>query len=508
MKVRGYRVYYIDPEKGVNDLIELIKNTPSKQIALVIHNRLLLLNSPINLKLIDQYARKYRRDIVFINPDPLIIKRVSSAGFAIFPDLDGLAGNMPYQAEAAGKEGDKSDQTEQSKHRRKKGFMTSYVGFMLMLLILGMAYFYFLYPTAEVEITPVIREESQQLELVGSTSISSIDWDSNTLPLHQISIDLIDQQELKTSGARLIGEIKARGIVKFINERQEEVKIPAGTIVMTNAGNKFRTSEDLLIPSLQIDYLMDVPVGMKAGQGEVAIEALTKGTVGNINTGRIKQLEKKLEQIHVINPEPTRGGRDKRLSVVTADDITRLKKTINNQLRSGLITKLYQRLGGNYRIIEQGIEFSEPEITFSHQVGETAEVLKATASLTASGYVIRNNELDRLSTKKIREALPVDLQLASSGINISTILLEEMTANLYNIKMEVLTPLIPKIDTGSIIKQIQGMEITSARKMLEEREDIESYRIISKTNNIPGFSFAIKVKVAEPESYQVFKMNN
>ena len=52
------------------------------------------------------------------------------------------------------------------------------------------------------------------------------------------------------------------------------------------------------------------------------------------------------------------------------------------------------------------------------------------------------------------------------------------------------------------------MEITSARKMLEEREDIESYRIISKTNNIPGFSFAIKVKVAEPESYQVFKMNN
>lgn len=508
MKVRDYRVYYIDLEEGINDLIDLFKRTMAKKLALVIHDRMLLLNSPINLKLIKQYAERFQKEIVFINPDPIIIDKVSHYGFKIFPDLNALESGMPFQAEAAGLEENNDDEGVEKKDGRQGfGLFPRIFGLFLIFLILVMAYLYFLYPTATVEIKPVVKQAKEQLVLYGSTSINQIDWENHVLPLHKIEVDITCTDEVKTTGAKLIGETKATGVIKFINEGKKEVTIPAGTIVETGDGIKFRTVKELVVPKLEVDYLMDLPVGMRAGQAEVKIEALQKGSGSNVSTGRIKKLTKELENIYVINPEPTRGGRDKRIPIVTEEDKERLKKNLEEKLRSRLITKLYQEMGGNYRIIEEEINFSNPEISFDHQIGEVADILQASGSLTASGYLVRNNELDRLVTTIFQDHLQENLQLLSSGIYIEELKLAEKERGLYNIELELLAPVIPKIDSAALIKKLQGRDIKSASKFLQGRSDIEEYRIETRGNSLPRFGFAIKVMVSEPDSFQVFKRN-
>lgn len=503
LKVRGYRVFYIDEEEGVRDLIELIRTTPVNKLALVVRNGFLILNSTVNLKLIKKYADKYNKDLIFVNPDPVLVDKVINFNFAIYPDLNALEKNIPFQVEAAGKEQDFED--DDSPGKKKKGnVFSALMGVFLCLLILVMAYFYFLYPTAIIEIRPVVKEMNYQFKIAGSTSLNSIDWDDKRLPIHQTEVEITGEDEIETTGVKLLGETKSSGIVKIINERSEDVKIPDGTLLSTSDGKKYQTLEELVVPKLTVDYLMDVAVGMKAGMGEVRIEALEKGSNGNVGIGRINAFVNKLEDIHVINPEPTSSGKDKRIPFVTEDDIDNLKSSIKEELESKLVTRMYKKLGGNYYIIEEGLSYSEPEIKFNHQAGDEADILKATASLTASGYLIRNNELDRLATKIIQNKLENNMQLMNSGVNITKLKLEDSGQGMYNITIGLLVPVIPAIDTDNLADSLIGMDIAAARDFLEHYSNINDFNIKTEQNKLPRLGFAIKVVVMEPDSLSVF----
>lgn len=496
MEVRGYRVFYVDPEEGVNDLIELIKTTTADRLAMVVHNRLLILNSQVNLKLIKQFAEKYNKDLVFINPDPQIIEKVKQVGFEVFPDLNALESNVPYQVEAAEK--------EINEEKSKGGYLKKIVNLVLFISIFTLVYFYFFYPTATIELEPVVKEASQEVKISAGFGLNRINWEKRMIPLHKFEVAISDQDEIKTTGIKLVGISKATGVVKFINENNKDINIPAGAVVKTGDGVKFKTLEDVTVPGLKVDYLMDVPVGMKAGQAEVKIEAIEKGSVGNVGIGKIKFMEKAIEKIHVINPEPTRGGRDKRHFVVTEGDINNLQKNLDEKLKSKLLTRIYQKLGGNYRIIDEEIKYSDIKFTFDNKVGQFADVLRGKGTLTASGYLLRNNELDRLATSIFKDNLQNDFQLMSSGVNIEELKLAEAEKGLYNIKLELVAPVIPKIDTNNLVANIKGLKVQDARKILENRSDIEKCILNSESEVIPRLDFAVKVIVKEPDSYQVF----
>ncbi|MFP4017248.1 MAG: hypothetical protein ACLFUI_09475, partial [Halanaerobiales bacterium] len=90
MKVRGYRVFYIDNESGIKDLIEILKRTTAVKIAFVVKNGQLILNSSVNLNLLGKYVKRYRKDLVFVNPDISYYDKISDAGFLLFTDLNTL----------------------------------------------------------------------------------------------------------------------------------------------------------------------------------------------------------------------------------------------------------------------------------------------------------------------------------------------------------------------------------------------------------------------------------
>lgn|GEM_PF-1310984 len=531
MRVRDYRVFCIDREEGVNDLIKLIESTPARKMALVIQNGFLLLNSEINLRLVKKYADKYGKELVFINPDPFINEKVKAMGFKIYPDLEALELVLPFRQEAAGREekekkelmnpedtgnGDwvlEEEDIEINEEKEKnsasgKGIFSRFLSMLLIMVILGLAYLYFLYPTATIEIRPIMRELNDQLQISGSPAINSIDWENNILPLHLTEMEITGEDEIKTTGIKLVGHTPARGIVKFINEAPEAVKIPAGTIVRTEDGTGFKTLKEITVPGLEVDYLMDVPVGMKAGQAEVEVEALVKGSKGNVSIGRVRFLEKDIDKVHVVNPEPIRGGEDKRISIVSEDDLKRARESLEERLKTKLITEFYQKMGGNYRIIEEELVYKNLDISVNHQVGDVADTIKVQGTLTASGQLIKNSELDRLVTNLYQRKLPEGYQLMNTGININNIVLEEKDTNLYNIELELQAPVIPEIDCDYLARQLMGMDVNEARRVLEERTDIKDFYINSRSETLPRVGFALKVIITEPEEMRVFHFSD
>ncbi len=577
MKVRGYRVFYIDHESGIKDLIEIIKNTTATKLAFVIKNSQLILNSSVNLKLLKKSVKRYKKELVFVSPDSLVVEKVARQGFLLYKNLNGLEMNISKKPDNYGKkigkninerinaetlkrnkdnedfillnnnnievkksisvsrEDDdehtknydkgyttdkkyskmKNEDTENygykknnnDKRRSHKRRFTGFFSLTLILLIIAMAYFFFLYPTATIEVEPVTKTARHQIAVAASIGAKQIDWDNNILPLHETEVEISGQEEIATTGVRLVGDTTARGIVKFINERKDDLKIPVGTIIMTEKNTKFKTTRDLIVPKLEVDYLMDVPVGMKAGQAEVEIEALVAGSKGNVGIGRIKKLENPMDNVYVINPEPSMGGEDKRVPLVAEEDIERAKNALNEKLKSELITKIYQELGGNYRIIEDKITYSEPSYKFNHSVGDTTDTIIVEGSLTAKGYLLRNNEIDRLVTVLFKDELPSNVQLMSSGINIESIELEEKGNSMYNILIGINAPVISAIDSENLVKQLSGLNLMEAQSLLEENGDIDNFTINSQNTRLPNMGFAIKVVVKEPESIKVFNLN-
>lgn len=99
MKVRGYRIFYIEEDASIKDIIDLIESTTAVKMALVIKNSQLLLNSSVNLKLLKKYSRRYKKELVFINPEPVNVDQINREGFQIYENLITLERDLPLYTE-------------------------------------------------------------------------------------------------------------------------------------------------------------------------------------------------------------------------------------------------------------------------------------------------------------------------------------------------------------------------------------------------------------------------
>ncbi|MFW6381490.1 MAG: baseplate J/gp47 family protein, partial [Bacillota bacterium] len=345
----------------------------------------------------------------------------------------------------------------------------------LVALVLG--WLYFLYPTVTVEVSPVVEKREEQLVIEAALAGEQIDREHKLLPLHEFEVTLTDEMVIETTGVELVGTSRARGRVRFINENKEAVNIAAGTRLISDSEVIYETTGDLEIPALKVDYLMEVPVGMKAGQKEIEVIAVKPGTVGNTATGNLRQLVEPKDRVYVINPEPIIGGEDHHQSLVTEADYQRARKELEEKLQNRLLQKIYQELGGNFRIINEKIDCSEIDYSFDREIGEAVGEVLATGTLVASGYLIRNSELGRLVARIYREQLSEGYNLLDTGITIREVTLEEKFPGVYNVLLNLKAPVYPDIIPVNLARELAGKNREHARELLTEHQDIATYSI-------------------------------
>jgi len=491
MEINGYRVFYVNSRECIEYINNLIKTTSARKIALVVHNNEVIKNEK-NLNLIRETMDNNNKDIIFINPDNELKEIISSAGFIIYNDLQAMENKVAASSEEV--------------ENKFPGRFLSLVG-IVIIFFLGWIYLY--YPAATIVIKPQTVAVRQDIQILASLQRENIDWENNILPLHEFEVTLTDEEEIDATGKNIIGKSRATGNVRFVNEKEEEVRILAGTILLAKNGMKYRTLSDVTVPGMKIDYLMDVQVGRKAGQIEVKVEAVKEGSDGNIPIGSINKLAKPLENIHVINPEPIRGGEDTVTKVVAADDIDKLRKTLAEKIRTRLLNKIYIKLGGNFRLLTDEIEYSNVEYNFAHQVGDAVNLLKGNATIVAKGYLLRNNELDRLVTNIYEKKLITGQKLLSGGVIIKNLKLAEKSDGLYNIIMESTGAVVPGINIDKLTDELRGNNIKTAHRILKEDKKISEYKITTRneSSTLPDLGFAIKVIVEDPGIQQVINID-
>ncbi len=181
-----------------------------------------------------------------------------------------------------------------------------------------------LLPSAEITLYPATLTQTTAFTMQASPSDSS-ENPAGEVNSFDLTVIVEGRADRETSGQIEIPAIPANGSVKFTNLTDQLVNVPIGTVVRTLDPEPARfatTVAGRLLPG------PDQTINL-------AVEALTRGAVGNRPPNTLRGIEGPLGlQLAVTNPLPTLGGTDTVAPAPTPRD--------RNQIYDALLTSLQE----------------------------------------------------------------------------------------------------------------------------------------------------------------------
>jgi hypothetical protein len=254
----------------------------------------------------------------------------------------------------------------------------------------------FLLPKAEVTLQPAIMQQSVELEVWADPHLSFAML-SGGMPARRLEVLVEGRAEMEASGVVQAASANASGLVTLTNLTETAVYVPAGLVVLTL---------DEVPVRLQTLRSVTLPAGV--GQSvDVAVQALTPGSAGNVAAGAVQAVEGALgARLLVHNQQAILGGQEVQRPAPDAADFVALRQRLMEDLRLQAIEELKRGLMPGQRLVEGSVslqtvvgEVAQPE------VGVPAETASLTLQVVFEGWSVAEEDL-RMAA---RTALDVNL---------------------------------------------------------------------------------------------------
>jgi hypothetical protein len=197
------------------------------------------------------------------------------------------------------------------------------------------AFTWYVVPSATVEIVPVLETWSTTVPAVVDPSTRKADPATGRVPGRWIVKEVTDTRQANATGKRVLPDGKAGGDAVFTNRSERQISVPKGTIV-AGAGVRFATQLDIVVPPT-----LTVGPQKRFGVGRAQVIAEVGGTAGNLDRGKIATIEGPLSsQLDVQNDQPLRGGTERTVVFVSADDRRKLLETAQKGAIESLATQV------------------------------------------------------------------------------------------------------------------------------------------------------------------------
>ncbi len=252
-------------------------------------------------------------------------------------------------------------------------------------------------PRAALVVYPEEQEQSVVLPILAGESLES-SLLNGSVPSRARTIIVSGTQTLPVSGQITIPQTQARGVVRFRNLTQNEVFLPAGTVVTTLGQPlvRFATLHEATLPA-GLGQIVEVP-----------IQALLPGASGNLEAGAIQAVEGPLGlSAAVSNLEPTAGGMERQAKGPTQADRQKLREMLTRRLLQQAENELRLNLGEGDLFLPDTLRVSQVlEETFAPAADQPAAVLSLTLRLECAAQVILAQDLQPLLTASLDAARP------------------------------------------------------------------------------------------------------
>lgn len=499
----------VELSDNVIDVIRKIRRANFSDIQLSIPKSSVLFENSLNLKLIRKEAEISGKIINFETLDPVGMNLIKLLDQQESP----VPENLNFVSPSAQLSNAKTTLPKFSLPRPNLDFLQGIQGIkgkgllliipILLVLVVGVYFLVFKLPTAKVGLAVSSQPLVKSVTIVLSTGVSAVDFDKRIVPGKVQETSFTSSSDSEVTGTKQVGD-PAKGKITIYNKTSTAKTFAKGTSV------------SLVVDKETLKYLLDAAVTVPQasisesatinGKADVAVTSESFGPKYNLDDKKTLKVDgfSSSDYSAVTNGKIT-GGTTKTVKVVAAADLTGLSDSLFNSSKAGAASDLKKKLSAGNTLIDSAVIYKKTSEVFDKKVGDAADTLNLTQTLSASGIYYSKNDLQKLLDKLLTEFVPAGFELSEKDTSTEVGLLTTVAGTTLpaelQLEVKIKAYVVPKVDSAEIRKTLAGGSIDDGKKYLAGIKNIQSYNIelwpqfLTFLNRFPAKEEKIEVEV-------------
>jgi hypothetical protein len=528
-------VIYIDIEDDITSIIGKVKDATAKIVALVPPKRIGVLQSAVNLKLLQKSAGETDKRIVLItndhsltalaaglkvpvaknlqsrpeipqleapevadeeviNGEDLPIGELAAAAgkeaevakpAAAFSAADGISSQVDLRtlnnkptagagvAKAAKAPGNK-DKKSLIKVPNFNKFRKKFflIGGGAIALIILLWWMFGVAPHATVTISAKTTPVSIDQTLTLDPGLQSSSASDLKFKAASQQIKKSVSTDFTATGTKDVGS-KAGGTVSITNSFDSDSKtVPAGTTFTSANGKAFASTASVTIPGATVSG-----GSIHAGSAQVSIQAADIGSDYNIaaQSYSISGYDSLSASGSVMS-----GGDKQTVTVVSQADVDKAKTQLAQQDTNAVKTQLKKQFSSDYIVVDESFSYDQAKPSVSPGVDDQAKQAKLTVETTYTFIGLARKDVNDLLNSALKSALGTkpNQSIFSNGNNtIAFNNFQKFDNGAYSVRLSTTGYIGSKIDTDTLAKQVAGKRYGEIQAIVNQIPNVNNVDI-------------------------------
>lgn len=523
-------ILYLEPDEEITSVIDKIKNAKSGRLGLVVPREATLLQSVVNLRLLEREAASLSKEIAIVTTDKIGRNLAAQVGLQVFnsieeqkpvyqpppakPDPDEvieLNETLPKEedAEVAGvkvhhfqekpviwrknqapvfrakneESAAKANSIQKTNvgkilGQKEKDFLTFHKLIWpitaVILILIGIAT-YLLLPKATITITVPSENLKKSLTLAISSQTQTPDINANIVPGQLIQVSDEKKDTFTATGTENIGT-KATGTITLYNTLDSSNHSLATGSQLSSSSKTFILKSAVTIPGASVQGGNIVP-----GTVKVNIEASDVGSEYNVKAGRFTILSLTSAQqagIYGQSSQDLTGGDSRQVQVVSQQDYDTAKNKLIKVLSDSTNQKLKDKINGK-KIIDKALVIPDPIVTSSAAVNSEAKSFDMDIKYSQQVMVFDNPVLKDTLEKILSKQVAQDKMVAIASDNDIGLAVNKTAYDKgeLDLNVNVVANIAAKMDVNMIKTNVLGKSSSSAESYIKTQPGVSKVNV-------------------------------
>src|SRR6476469_2053793 len=288
----------------------------------------------------------------------------------------------------------------------------------LAIVVLAVAAWLFL-PSASIAITPRAEPISVDLTVSADPTVTTADPAAGVVPAVRLDVPVQVSQTFNTTGVH-VEQTPASGEVTFSNYNPVSSNtVPAGSVVSTEGGIRFRTLAGVTIPAGTFVLPNVIPSTRR-----VAVQAVKAGPEGNVpaNAIRVVPQGENPDFLKVNNANPTDGGTRTETPEITQAELDKavaqleaqLHTTFEDTIAAGAGAPADTTLFPATAVLGPSVPNPDPKTL----VGQAVPTYDLALSATGTVIAVDPRPVNEIATRQLESKIGTDHQLVDGSMDV------------------------------------------------------------------------------------------
>lgn len=334
---------------------------------------------------------------------------------------------------------------------------------LVIALLILLSLYYLLFRSAVVTVDVQAKEASKKEDVVFSTSAAT-DVSSSTIRGDFVSVSEDGKLSAPATGKKQTGD-KAKGTVTIFNLSSASKSFTSGTVIESSNDLEFALDKSITVASQSGDATSPSP-----GKTDVAVTASTFGTDYNLPSGtKFSVGDNSTSVVAGKNDNAFSGGTKKDITVVSKEDQDKLSAKIVAELSDKAKEDIQKKSTSDKILIPDFVNTTFDLKSFSKDVGDESKDIAITATVIYQSIAYTKEDLISFSKELFAKELGRDeltISIDDTQVEINDI--NKKDSKNVSASLTIRTKIVPKLDTRSIAKKVQGKSFEDAGSALSD----------------------------------------